>query len=242
MATYSAKVDIDEEIYCKSVMEHGNDFEVFTEDENARKKITGFRFKFQHDGIIDKNTDYLFKQKEIFYYLDFLSCITGYPNNKIHYQLTIYDSTDEEIISWDVDTLLPKKSDADLDLSQYQKTLSDLSTEKIENLRYNYAGLIFYINRLYEFSIREFFKIIEMDEKINGYKDYKYIRHLFSHHPDHLEVASEYFRKSNLKNKFKELDKNAKNVIIDRYNLNNVHELLKMAKELKGIVEPRVLN
>ena len=134
------------------------------------------------------------------------------------------------------------KNDVDLDLSKYQNTLFDLSTKKIENLRYYYAGVIFYINRLYEFSIREFFKIIEMDNSIPRYKDYKTMRHLFSHNYDRLEDASDNFRKSNLKNEFRNFHDDGKIIIIDRYDPSNIHSLLLMAKELKEIVEPRVLN
>ena len=74
-----------------------------------------------------------------------------------------------------------------------------MSHEKIENFRYYYAGILFFNYRLYEFRIREFFKIRETDNSIPRYKEYKTIRHLFSHHYDKLKDASDDFINSNLK-------------------------------------------
>ena len=242
--TYYAKVDIDEEIYCKNVKDL-QDFEIFTINVNRRKKITAFKFKIEHDVIIDRNSDYLFIQDKIFYYLDFLSSISLCPTNKNHYKLTILDSTDNEIVIWEIYTLIPPRSDVEIDLSQYPNTLSNLSPERIENFRYYYAGVVFFVNTLYEFSIREFFKIIENDNSIKGYDDYKTIRDIFSHNRDKRSIASGIFLNSNLKNKFKhDISKDKKNrdiVIINRYHPNNVHSLLLMAQELKEIVERRVL-
>ena len=166
--------------------------------------------------------------------------------------MTILDSNNYEIISWNVDTLITSKpSDVDIDLLQYKNTLSDLSHQRIENLGYYYAGVIFYNNGLYDFCIREFFKIIETNTSniIKGYWDYKTIRNLFSHNIQERIGASEIFlniNKSNLKNKFQHTtlkDKNNKDiVIINKYLPNNQLSLIRMSKELKEIVEPLVLN
>lgn len=64
-----AKVNINEEIYSKNVKDL-HDFEVYTRDVSGRKKITYFKFKFEHDAKVDHNTDYLFIQDKIFYHLD----------------------------------------------------------------------------------------------------------------------------------------------------------------------------
>jgi hypothetical protein len=59
----------------------------------------------EHDAIIDHNTDYLFLQNKLFHYLDLLSSITLYPNNKSNYRLTILDSNNNEI-SWNVEIVI----------------------------------------------------------------------------------------------------------------------------------------
>jgi hypothetical protein len=240
---YYAEVNVDEEIYCNSVT-NINDFEIFTENINGRKKIIGFKFKFKFDQEIgiNKNFDYTLLSKLILHYLDFLSSLTSYPLNKTYYETKIFDLNGERVVTLRVQIPLSVKTDRDIDLSKYQNTLFDLSAKKIENLRYYYAGVIFYINRLYEFSIREFFKIIEMDNSIPRYKNYRTMRHLFSHNYDRLEDASDYFRKSNLKNEFRNFHDDGRIIIIDRYDPSNVHSLLSMAKELREIVEPKVLN
>jgi hypothetical protein len=248
---YYAEVNIDEEIYCNSVI-NTKDFEIFTKNVNGRNKITGFKFKFKYDAKVDRKTNYLFIQDKIFHYLDLISSITHYPNNKNNYRLAILNSNNSEITSWKVDTLIPSKPpDIDIDLSQHKNTLTDLSHERVENLRYYYAGVIFYNSHLYDFCIREFFKIIETYDPntVNGYNDYKTIRDLFSHNINKRRGASKIFldpNKSNLKNKFQHTtfkDKNNNDiVIINKYLPNNQHSLILMANELSEIVKPTVLN
>jgi hypothetical protein len=70
---------------------------------------------------------------------------------------------------------------------------------------------------------------------------------LFSHNYDILDRASNRFRNnSHLKSKFISEEVKGKNnkkiVIIDRYNPNNALELIRMAKELREVVKPLVLN
>ena len=244
---YYAEVNIDEEIYCNNVI-NLNDFKINTIIVNGRQKITGFKFKFNYPEEIDfdKNFDHTLLKKIVFHYLDFLSSITLYPLNKSYYSTKIFDLNGKRLVTINVDTLIPMRTDVDIDLSKFPNTLSNLSNEKIEYFRYYYAGVLFYINRLYEFSIREFFKIIETDTSIPRYQEYKTIRHLFSHHTDRLNVASQEFMNSNLEKVFKydkiKDQKNNEIVIIDRYHPKNIQLLLRMAKELKEIVEPRVLN
>jgi hypothetical protein len=246
---YYAEVNIDEEIYCNSVT-NSNNFEIFTTNVNERKKITGFKFKFEYDEEIDinKNFDHTPLNKLTHYYLDFLSSITLYPLTKIYYETKVFDLNGNRVITINRQNyMIPVRTYVDLDLSKYYNTLFDVSDKKIENFRYYYAEVLFYNNRLYDFSIREFFKIIEDDKSIKGYDDYCLIRDLFSHNYDILDRASKRFRcNSNLKNKFdyKELmgKDNKIIVIIDRYNYKNISELIQMAKDLKAIVEPLVLN
>jgi hypothetical protein len=249
---YYAKVNIEtEEIYCKNVKNFGNDFEIFTRNVNGRNKIMGFKFKFEHADKIDinYNSNFFFLHRYVLHYLDFLTSITSYPVHKTQFSTSIFDTTGQELLTINLSNLIPPKNsnDIDIDLSEYQNTLSNLTPDKMERFRYYYAGVVFYDNRLYEFSIREFFKIIETDNSIPRYKEYKTIRHLFSHHPDSLEIASEDFMNSNLKNmfiydKYKDKKNNNEIVIIDRYNPNNILELIRMTKELKEIVKPLVLN
>ena len=248
---YYAEVSIDEEIYCKSVNNsNSSDFKIITTNLNGRNKITGFKFKFQYNDKIDMdyNSDYFFLHRYVLHYLDFLTSITSYPIHKNQFTTSIFSPSGERLITINLSKLIPLKdnADIDIDLSKYQKTLSNLDTEKIEYFRYYYAGIVFFENRLYEFSIREFFKIIENNNSIPKYKEYKTIRNLFSHHPYNLSIASKYFRNSDLKMKYKyDIIKDKENneiVIIDRYHPNNVLELIRMTKELKSIIEPLVLN
>jgi len=96
-------------------------------------------------------------------------------------------------------------------------------------------------------ALENFFKIIEDDKSIKGYKDYKTIRDLFSHKYYKLADASEKFSEnSNLKNKFitkKFTGKDNKTVVvIDRYDHRNISSLINMSKKLKENVERHVLN
>ena len=130
---YYAEVNIDEEIYCNSVI-NTKDFEIFTENVNGRKKITGFKFKFKYNEEIafNKNFDHTLLKKIILHYLDFLSSITLYPLSKSYYETTIYDLNDKFIVKINISTLIPVRTDVDIDLTKYQSTLFDLSPEKIE--------------------------------------------------------------------------------------------------------------
>jgi hypothetical protein len=246
---YYAEVNIDEEIYFNRVTNTA-DFQINTTNVKGHNKITSFKFKLKSDDEIDinKNSDYSQLNKLTHHYLDFLSSITSYPLTKIFNKTDIFDLNGNRVITINRQSLTPVKSDdVDIDLTLYQNTLFDVSDKNIENFRYYNAGVLFYNSRLYESSIREFFKIIEDDKSIHNYDDYKIIRDLFSHNFDILGGASEKFEKNiNLKNKFiskKFTGKNNKEiVIIDKYNSNNILELLRMAKELKEIVESRILN
>jgi hypothetical protein len=244
---YYAKVNFNEEIYCNSVT-NSNDFNIFTtEVYYGRKKIIGFKFKFKSDKKFDfdkKIFDYTLLNKYVLHYFDFISSLTLYPLSKNYYEIKIFDKNDKYLGKLRIQTPLPMRREVDIDLNMYHNTLSDLSDKSIENFRYYYAGVFFYYSRLYEFSIREFFKIIEMENSnsIPRYNDYKHIRHLFSHNYEKMKDSSKYFRNSGLKKEFSNFHDDGKIVIIDRYDPSNLHSLLLMAKELKEIVEPIVLN
>ena len=141
------------------------------------------------------------RYKYVLHYFDFLSSLTLYKLTKNYYIIKIFDKNDKYLGEIRIQTPLPVRREVDIDLNLYQNTLSDLSDKSIENFRYYYAGVLFYYSRLYEFSIREFFKVIEMENSnsIQRYKDYKHIRHLFSHNYEKLEDSSHYFRNSGLK-------------------------------------------
>ena len=243
---YYAGVNIDEEIYCNSVT-NSNNFEIFTTNVNGRKKITGFKFKFKYDEEIDfdkKIFDYALLNRYVLHYFDFLSSLTLYKLTKNYYEIKIYDKNNNYLGELRLQTPLPVRREVVIDLNLYQNTISDLSDKSSENFRYYYAGVLFYYSRLYEFCIREFFKVIEMENSnsIPRYKDYKHIRHLFSHNYEKLEDSSNYFRNSSLKKEFSNFHDDGKIVIIDRYDSSNIHSLLLMAKELKELVESRILN
>jgi hypothetical protein len=90
---YYAEVNINEEIYCNSVKNsNSSDFDIITTHLNGRNKITGFRFKFQHDDIIDMdyNSDYFFLHRYVLHYLDFLTSITSYPIHKNQFSTSIF--------------------------------------------------------------------------------------------------------------------------------------------------------
>ena len=97
---YYAEVNIDEEIYCNNVT-NSNDFKLITANVNGRKKIIGFKFKFEYDEKIDinKNVDYTLFRKYILHYLDFLSSVTLYPLNKSYYETKIFDLNGERVIT-----------------------------------------------------------------------------------------------------------------------------------------------
>ena len=246
---YYAEVNIDEQIYCNSVT-NSNDFKIFTTNVNGRNKITGFKFKFKYDKEIDfdkKLFDYTLLNKFVLHYFDFLSSLTLDTLTKNYYEIKIFNLNDTYLGTLRIQTPIPMRSDVDIDLTLYQNTLFDLSDKSIENFIYYYAGVLFYNSRLYEFSIREFFKIIEGDESIKDYEDYNIIRDLFSHNYDILDRASKKFRdKIDLKNKFVSKEFIGKDnkpiIIINRYNPNNIQSLIIMAKQLKEIVETRILH
>jgi hypothetical protein len=109
----------------------------------------------------------------------------------------------DKVVAINRQSLIPVRSDVDINLTLYQNILSDLSDKLIENFRYYYAEILFYNSGLYEVSIREFFKIIEDDESIKGYDDYRIVRDLFSNNYDILDRISKRFNDNiNLKNKF----------------------------------------
>ncbi|MGZ5491373.1 MAG: hypothetical protein ACXWEW_02720 [Nitrososphaeraceae archaeon] len=141
---YYAEVNIDEEIYCNNVT-NSNDFEIFTTNVNGHNKITGFIFKFEHDGKIDTDhIDHFFLNKLILHYLDFLSSITLYPLKKNYYSTNILDLSGYRVLTVNIQIPFTMRKYVDIDLSKYQNTLSDLSPEKIENFRYYYAGVLFF--------------------------------------------------------------------------------------------------
>lgn len=166
---------------------------------------------------------------------------------KNYYEIKIFNLNDIYLGTLRLQTPIPMRRNVDIDLTLYQNTLSDLSDKSIENFRYYYAGVIFYNSRLYDFSIREFFKIIEDDKSIKDYDDYYIIRNLFSHKYDILNKASKQFKeKIDLKNKFVSKELIGKNnkpiIIIDRYEPDNIQSLIIMAKQLKELVEARILH
>jgi hypothetical protein len=248
MPYYYAEVVIDEQIYCNKV-KNSKDFKIFTIEVSGRKKITGFKFKFKFDKEIDynKNFDYMLLNRYVLHYFDFLSSLTLYTLTKNYYEIKIFDINDNFLVELRIQTPIPMKSEVDIDVNLYQNILSDLTDKSRENFRYYYAGVLFYNSRLYEFSIREFFKIIEGDESIKDYEHFNIIRDLFSHNYDVLDRASKKFKdKIDLKNKFISKEFTGKDnkpiIIIDRYNPNNMQSLIIMAKQLKEIVEAQILH
>ncbi len=172
---YYAKITINEEIYCNSVT-NSNDFKIYMIDVYGRKKIIGFKFKFKYNEKIDfdkKNFDSTLLNKYVLHYFDFLSSLTLYTLTKSYYEIEIFDIDNEFLGKLRIQALIPMRREVDIDLNLYQNTLSNLSDKSIENFRYYYAGVLFYNSRLYEFSIREFFKVIEMENSnsITRYKD-----------------------------------------------------------------------
>ena len=90
---------------------------------------------------------------------------------------------------------------------------------------------MFTVYRLPEFAIREFFKIIEGKDGIDGYENYEIIRDFFSHSIIAVKGASRKFLTSNLKNQFKYTEENGM-IVIDVYDSSNIIELNRMAKSL----------
>src|SRR5215211_7924980 len=142
---YYAEVNINEEIYCNNVT-NSNDFKIYISNINGRNKITGFKFRFEYNEEIDinKNSDYAQLNKLTHHYLDFLSSITSYPLTRILYKTDIFDLNGNRVITINRQNLIPvRTNDVDIDLTLYQNTLFDLSDKKIENFRYYYAGVLF---------------------------------------------------------------------------------------------------
>ncbi len=102
MTEYYAEVSFDEELYCKSVNNsNSSDFKIITTNLNGRHKITGFKFKFEHDNKIDinYNSDYFFLHRVVLHYLDFLTSITSYPIYKNQFTTKIFDISGERLVT-----------------------------------------------------------------------------------------------------------------------------------------------
>lgn len=241
MVDYFADVifDENERIYCKEVINNGQGLTITVEKGDAYQRIIGFSFKFEYSTIDwerDSTKVSFDLDRIVNYYFDFLTALTFHFAQKGYYQMKIHDLNGNHVGTCNMDVLRPVLPLNTIDLSKYQKIISNMKMGKIIEVRNFYGGVVLLFSNFPDFAIREFYKILEGRVNDNDifhvkFSDCKILRDLFSHNPNILESASKKFMNSDLEKTLK-YNKMNNVIVVNAYDQFNRGELILIAKKL----------